>query len=138
MRNTLKGKKFLLVLDDVWNEDPARWHELKEIIDLDVEGSKILVTTRSLAVAAMMCTKSSNSYLLQCLSEEDSLSLFVKYAFEDGDEKKHPQLLEIGKEIIKRCGGLPLAVKTLGSSLFSRVDKKEWESIRDSEIWSLK
>jgi len=138
LRNTLQGQKFLLVLDDVWNEVPQRWNELKEIIDSGVEGSKILVTTRSHAVATVMHTKSSNSYLLQCLSEEDSLSLYVKSAFEDGNEEKHPELLEIGKKIVKKCGGLPLAVKTVGSSLFLRVDKKEWESIRDSEIWNMK
>ncbi|CAJ1967551.1 unnamed protein product [Sphenostylis stenocarpa] len=138
LRNTLRGQKFLLVLDDVWNEERARWDELKEIIDVDVEGCKILVTTRSHSIADMMRTKSSNSYLLGCLSGEDSFSLFVKSAFEDGDEKKHPQLLEIGKEIVKKCGGLPLAVRTLGSSLFSRVDKKEWEFIRDNEIWNLR
>ncbi|XP_017412859.1 disease resistance protein RGA2-like [Vigna angularis] len=138
LRNKLQDQKFLLVLDDVWNEDPARWDELKEIMDLSVKGSKILVTTRSHAVVAAMHTKSSNSYLLECLSEEDSLSLFLKSAFEDGDEKKHPQFSEIGKEIVKKCGGLPLAVKTLGSSLFSKFDKKEWESIRDNEIWNSK
>ncbi|KAK8468217.1 hypothetical protein PHAVU_007G254501 [Phaseolus vulgaris] len=87
LRNTLQGEKFLLVLDDVWNEDRARWGELKEIIDVGVEGSKILLSTRSHEIATMMHTKSSNSYLLQCLSKEDSRSLFVKSAFEDGDEK---------------------------------------------------
>ncbi|ESW17614.1 hypothetical protein PHAVU_007G254200 [Phaseolus vulgaris] len=138
LRNIIQGQKFFLVLDDVWNEDRVRWDELKEIIDVGVEGSKILVTTRSHEIATMMRTKFSNSYFLQCLSEEDSRSLFVKSAFEDGDEKKHPQLLEIGEEIVRKCGGLPLAVKTVGSSLFSRVDKKEWESIRDNEIWNLK
>ncbi|XP_027935100.1 disease resistance protein RGA2-like isoform X1 [Vigna unguiculata] len=138
LRNKLEDQKFLLVLDDMWNEDPARWDELKEIIDLNVKGSKILVTTRSHAVVAAMRTKSSNSYLLKCLSEEDSLSLFVKYAFEVGDEKQHPQLLKVGRKIVKKCGGLPLAVKTLGSSLFSKFDKKEWECIRDNEIWNSK
>ncbi|BAT96387.1 hypothetical protein LR48_Vigan02g031200 [Vigna angularis] len=138
LRNTLQGQKFLLVLDDVWNEDRAKWDELKEIIDVGAEGSKILVTTRSHAVAAMMHTKPSDLYLLECISEEDSFSLFVKCAFAKGVEKKHPQLLEIGKEIVEKCGGLPLAVKTVGSSLFSRFDKKEWESIRDNEIWNLK
>ncbi|WVY98007.1 hypothetical protein V8G54_030158 [Vigna mungo] len=138
LRKKLEGKKFLLMLDDVWNEDPARWHELKEIIDVGVKGSKVLVTTRNHAVAVIMRTKSSNLYLLGCLSEKDSLSLFVKFAFDDGEEKKHPELLEIGKEIMEKCDGLPLAVKTVGSSLFSRYDKKEWESIRDSEIWNLK
>jgi len=138
LRNTLEGQKFLLVLDDIWNEDRARWEELKEVIDVGVKGSKILVTTRNHSIATFMRTKSSYPYLLSFLSEKDSLSLFVKYAFEYGDEKKHPQLLEIGEEIVKKCGGLPLAVKTVGSSLFSRVDEKDWESVRDNEIWNLK
>ncbi|RDX88468.1 Disease resistance protein RGA2, partial [Mucuna pruriens] len=137
LRTTLQSQKFLLVLDDVWNEDRARWDELKEIIDVGVEGSKILVTTRSHSTVSLMGTKSSNSYLLQGLSQEDSFSLFVKSAFEEGEEIKHPQLLEIGREIVKKCAGIPLAVKTLGSSLFSRDDREEWECVRDNAIWNL-
>jgi len=121
----------------VWNEDRTRWDELKEIIDIGVEGCKILVTTRSHLTATMMCTKSSNSYLLERLSDEDSFSLFVKTAFKEGKEERYPQLLEIGKEIVNKCGGLPLAVKTLASSLFSVVDKTKWESMRDNKIWNL-
>ncbi|XP_068494120.1 disease resistance protein RGA2-like isoform X2 [Phaseolus vulgaris] len=139
LRNTLHRQKFLLVLDDVWNENHVKWGELKEIIDMvGDEGSKILVTTRSHSIDAMMRTKSSNSYFLKGLSEEDSLSLFVKSAFDDGEGKNHPELMEIGRQIVRKCGGIPLAVRTLGSSLFSRVDKKEWENIRDNEIWNLK
>ncbi|KAL2326989.1 hypothetical protein Fmac_020416 [Flemingia macrophylla] len=137
LRNMLQRQKFLLVLDDVWNENSGKWNELKEIIDVGAEGSKILVTTRSHSTAAIMHTKPFNSYPLERLSEEESISLFVKLAFEEGEDKKYPQLLEIGKEIVKKCGGIPLAVKTLGSSLFSRVDTIEWESIRDNEIWNL-
>ena len=137
LRNTLHRQKFLLVLDDVWNENRVKWNELKDIIDIGVEGSKILVTTRSHAIAVMMRTKSSNYYRLEGLSEEHSLSLFLKSAFDDGEERKHPQLVEIGKEILKKCGGIPLAVRTLGSSLVSRVNRQEWESLRDNEIWNL-
>ncbi|KAL2326995.1 hypothetical protein Fmac_020422 [Flemingia macrophylla] len=137
LRNILQSQKFLLVLDDVWNEDRAKWNELKEIIDVGAEGSKILVTTRSHSTAAMMRTKPSSSYPLERLSEEDSFCIFVKLAFEEGEEEKYPHLLEIGKEIVKKCVGIPLAVRSLGSSLFSRVDRTEWESIRDNEIWDL-
>ncbi|CAJ1967547.1 unnamed protein product [Sphenostylis stenocarpa] len=137
LRNTLQRQKFLLVLDDVWNEDHARWDELKEIIDVGVEGCKILVTTRSHLTATLTRTKSSNSYLLERLSEDDSFSLFVKTAFKERKEMRYPQLLEIGKEIVNKCGGIPLAVKTLGSSLVSVVDKRKWESVRDDKIWNL-
>ncbi|BAT96393.1 hypothetical protein VIGAN_08332700 [Vigna angularis var. angularis] len=137
LRNTLQRQKFLLVLDDVWNEYQARWDDLKEILDVGVEGCKILVTTRSHLTATMMCTKSSNSYLLERLSEDDSLFLFVKTAFKEGKEERYPELLEIGKEIVIKCGGIPLAVKTLASSLFSVVGKSKWEAMRDDKIWNL-
>ncbi|KAK7392886.1 hypothetical protein VNO78_21336 [Psophocarpus tetragonolobus] len=137
LRNTLKNQKFLLVLDDVWNENRVKWDELREIIDISVEGSKVLLTTRSNSIDIMMRTKSSNSCVLKGLSDEDSLYLFLKSAFDDGEQKKHPQLVEIGKQIVKKCGGIPLAVRTLGSSLASRVDRKEWEYVRDKAIWSI-
>ncbi|XP_027935169.1 disease resistance protein RGA2-like [Vigna unguiculata] len=137
LRSTLQRQKFLLVLDDVWNEYQARWDDLKEILDVGVEGCKIIVTTRSHKTVTIMCTKSSNSYLLERLSEEDSFSLFVKTAFKEGKEERYPQLLEIGKEIVNKCGGIPLAVKTLASSLFSVVDKTKWEAMRDDKIWNL-
>ncbi|KHN46295.1 Disease resistance protein RGA2 [Glycine soja] len=98
LRHTLQDQKFLLILDDVWEDDNARWDELKEIIiDTGVEGSKILVTTRSPLIATLMCSNSSNSYLLEGLSKDDSFYLFLKLAFKEGEDKKHSQLLEIGR-----------------------------------------
>ncbi|KAK7278918.1 hypothetical protein RJT34_23957 [Clitoria ternatea] len=98
LRNTLAGQKFLLVLDDVWNEDRAKWIELKNLIKVNGNGSKVVVTTRSHSIASMMGTESP--YVLQGLSRDDSLSLFVKWAFKEGEEKRYPQLVEIAKEII--------------------------------------
>ncbi|XP_021803429.1 putative disease resistance protein RGA4 [Prunus avium] len=44
----------------------------------------------------------------------------------------------MGKDIVRKCGGVPLAVKTLGSQLYSKTDEREWKLVRDSEIWELK
>ena len=134
LRNKLACKKFLLVLDDVWNEDLVKWVELRDLVQVGAAGSKILVTTRSHVTTSMMGTVPS--YLLEGLSEEDSLSLFVKWAFKEGDEKKYPYLVSIGKEIVKKCKGVPLAVRTLGSLLYLKDQKEEWEFVRDNEIWS--
>nr|XP_004513775.1 putative disease resistance protein RGA3 [Cicer arietinum] len=136
IRNKL-SQKFLLVLDDVWNEDRAKWEELKDIIQVDVgaQESKIIVTTRSHTIANMMGTCSS--YILQGLSREDSLSVFVKWAFREGEEKNYPELIEIGEEIVQKCGGLPLALRTLGSSLFLKSDIDDWKFVKDNEIWNL-
>ncbi|MCH93866.1 disease resistance protein [Trifolium medium] len=116
----LSGKKFLLVLDDIWNDNRAKWLQLKELLKGGAIGSKIIVTTRSNSIASMM--GDIPSYLLKGLSQEICLSLFVKWAFKEGEGEKYPNLVEIGKEIVKKCKGVPLAVRSLGSSLFSNFD----------------
>nr|KYP70549.1 Disease resistance protein RGA2 [Cajanus cajan] len=105
LRNKLAGQRFLLVLDDVWNEDRVKWVELRNLIQVGAAGSKILVTTRSQIIASMMGTVPS--HILEGLSPEDSLSLFVKWAFKEEEEKKYPHLVNIGREIVKRCDILP-------------------------------
>ncbi|KAM1749159.1 hypothetical protein ACFX12_010065 [Malus domestica] len=136
LRDTLKDKKFLLVLDDVWNEDAYKWGELKDLLVEGAKlGSKVLVTTRNVSVASIMRTVPTNINL-QTLSEEDCMSLFVKCAFK-GEEREHPNLFEIGKDIVRKCGGVPLAVKLLGCQLLSKTDEREWKMIRDSAIWEL-
>ncbi|XP_073221912.1 putative disease resistance protein RGA1 isoform X2 [Cicer arietinum] len=136
LRQKNSGQKFLLVLDDVWNEDRANWIELKDLIKVGAPGSKTMVTTRNNSMASMM--GNVPPYVLEGLSPKSCLSLFVKWAFKDGQEEKHPNLVEIGEEIVKKCQGVPLAVRTLGSSLFSNFDLSKWEFVRDSEIWNLK
>ncbi|XP_062006430.1 disease resistance protein RGA2-like [Rosa rugosa] len=136
LRESLKDKKYLLVLDDVWNEDRIQWSELRNLLIDGIKlGSKILVTTRNHSVASIMGTV--QPYNLAGLSYEHCLSLFRKSAFKEGDEKQHPHLFEIGKEIVKKCGGAPLAVRTLGSQLYSETDERRWKLVRDSKIWEL-
>ncbi|XP_058739135.1 putative disease resistance protein RGA3 [Vicia villosa] len=135
LKQKLSGQKFLLVLDDIWNDDREKWVELEDLIKVGIPGSKIMVTTRSISIASMM--GNVPSYELNGLSLKDCLSLFVKFAFKDGEEKIYLNLMEIGKKIVKKCHGVPLAVKTLGSSLFSNFDINKREFVRDSEMWNL-
>ncbi|XP_052483120.1 putative disease resistance protein RGA4 [Gossypium raimondii] len=135
LRSLLTDKKFLLVLDDVWNENKAKWVELRNLLR-SIDGlpqSKIIVTTRSLKVSSIM--SSICPYELKGLSFEDCLTLFTKWAFNDGDERHYPNLIRIGEEIVKKCKGVPLAVRTLGSLLFQKTDESDWIYIRESEIW---
>ncbi|CBI15511.3 unnamed protein product, partial [Vitis vinifera] len=74
---------------------------------------------------------------LRGLSLEDCLSLFVKCAFKDGEDEQHPNLLKIGEQIIEKCAGVPLAVRSLGSLLHLKRDERDWVSIKESEIWKL-
>ncbi|CAL9025767.1 unnamed protein product, partial [Prunus brigantina] len=137
LRETLKDKKFLLVLDDVWNHDALKWSQLRDlVIEGAKSGSKILVTTRNTAVASIMGTIPTNINL-EFLSFKECLSLFVECAFKEGHDKQYPSLFEMGEAIVRKCGGVPLAVKTLGSQLYSKTDEREWKLVRDSEIWKL-
>uniref|UniRef100_A0A2N9GRN5 Rx N-terminal domain-containing protein n=1 Tax=Fagus sylvatica TaxID=28930 RepID=A0A2N9GRN5_FAGSY len=135
LRNNLDGKKFLLVLDDVWSEDREKWIELRSLLMGGAKGSKILVTTRSPTVASMMGTMSP--YNLEGLPHKQCLSLFVKWAFDEGQESRHPNLVEIGDEIVKKCKGVPLAVKSLGSLLYSKLEECDWLFVKDNDMWKL-
>ncbi|KAF2307865.1 hypothetical protein GH714_032755 [Hevea brasiliensis] len=136
LRRSLAGRKFLLVLDDVWNENLVRWVELRGLLEGCAMGSKIIVTTRSSKVASIMGIELA--YNLPGLPHKDCLSLFLKWAFNAGQEKQYPNLVDIGNEIVRKCGGVPLAVRTLGSLLYASTDERHWLSIRDNEIWKLK
>ncbi|XP_030936364.1 putative disease resistance protein RGA4 [Quercus lobata] len=135
LRNNLDGKKFLLVLDDLWNEDRGKWIELRNLLMGGANGSKILVTTRSPTIASMMGTMSP--YNLEGLLHQECLYLFIKWAFDEGKERQHTNLVEIGDAIVKKCKGVPLAVKSLGSLLYSKLDERDWLFVRDNEMWKL-
>ncbi|XLT45701.1 hypothetical protein HN873_038305, partial [Arachis hypogaea] len=139
LNQTLHGKKFLLVLDDVWNENHNKWDELRNHL-LEVggdKGSKIIVTTRSRKVADIV--ESNLVMKLKGLPENECWQLFTKCAFqEEKDEEKYPRLKQIGEQIVQKCKGVPLAITTLGCLLRSKChDENEWRKIRDSEVWNL-
>ncbi|XXG41199.1 hypothetical protein AAC387_Pa01g1715 [Persea americana] len=135
IQKALKGKKIFLVLDDVWNANCNRWDALRAPLMVAGRGSRILVTTRSHRVSSMMGTVPTHS--LRCLSDDDCWSIFKRLAFVEGDSDVHPDLVMIGKKIVNKCKGLPLAVKTLGGLLRSKVNVVDWKSILQSEIWDL-
>ncbi|KAH7571156.1 hypothetical protein JRO89_XS05G0261200 [Xanthoceras sorbifolium] len=137
LRDTLAGKRYLLVMDDVWNENVQKWVEFKMLLLGGASGSKIVVTTCRKRVASIMSTtRDGNGYNLKGLSFESCLLLFMNCAFREGQEK-HQKLVKIGEEIVKKCGGVPLAVKSLGSLLRSSTDETEWKNVRDNDIWNL-
>ncbi|RVW24157.1 putative disease resistance RPP13-like protein 1 [Vitis vinifera] len=135
LKERINTKKFLLVLDDVWNEDCSNWAMLQTPLKGGAKGSKIVVTTRSTNVAVVM--RAVYSHCLGELPSEDSWSLFRKLAFENGDSSAYPQLEAIGKKIVDKCQGLPLAVKAVGGLLHSEVEARKWDDILNSQIWDL-
>ncbi|KAL7204316.1 hypothetical protein ACSBR2_017397 [Camellia fascicularis] len=135
LKESLMGKKFLIVLDDVWNENPSHWEILCTPFTAGAYGSKIVATTRNHSVASIMQTIPVHH--LQHLSNKDCWLLFAKIAFVKGDSKAFPMLEKIGKQIVGRCKGLPLAAKTLAGLLRFKLDVEEWDEILKSDIWDL-
>ncbi|KAH0747625.1 hypothetical protein KY285_009282 [Solanum tuberosum] len=135
LKESLKGKKFLIVLDDVWNDNYNEWDDLRNVFVQGRMGSKIIVTTRKESVALMM---GNEQISMDNLSTEASWSLFKRHAFENMDPMGHPELEEVGKQIAAKCKGLPLALKTLAGMLRSKSEVEEWKRILRSEIWELR
>jgi hypothetical protein len=133
LQQKLTEKKFLLVLDDVWNENYADWEVLSNPFKSGAPGSMVIVTTRNDSVASIMNALPTDH--LKPLLEKDCWSLFAKYAFHDDNFDARRELEVIGRQIVKKCEGLPLAAKTIGGLLRSKLDVDEWERILKSELW---
>ncbi|RDY02187.1 putative disease resistance RPP13-like protein 1, partial [Mucuna pruriens] len=134
LKENLSGKKFLLVLDDVWNHERGKWEELQKPLVFGAAGSRVLVTTRSQKVASIMRSKEHH---LEQLQKDDCWELFAKQAFEDGNPQRNPEFNEIGEQIVEKCKGLPLALKTMGSLLYNKSSVSDWEIVLKSQIWEL-
>jgi len=112
LKEKLTGRKFLLVLDDVWNEDRDQWKSLQTPLKYGAKGSKIVVTTRSSKVAITM--QSHKVHELKQLEEDYSWQVFAKHAFQDNNHQLNAEVDKIGKKIVEKCKGLPLALETIG------------------------
>ncbi|XP_024039376.1 putative disease resistance protein RGA3 [Citrus clementina] len=132
LKKQLSQKKFLLVLDDVWNENYNDWIDLSRPFEAGAPGSKIVVTTRNQAVVAIMGTVPA--YPLKELSDEDCLNIFTQHSLGTRDFNMHKSLEEIGKKIVIKCNGLPLAAKTLGGLLRGKTDQRDWEDVLNCKI----
>ncbi|WVZ16954.1 hypothetical protein V8G54_009936 [Vigna mungo] len=133
LNKRLSGRKFLLVQDDVWNEDRNQWKALQTPLMFGAKGSKVIVTTRSHKVASIM--QSTYIHQLKQLDEDHSWQTFAKHSFHD--EKLKPELKEIGMKIVEKWQGLPLALDTIGCLLQLKSSVSEWEGVLTSEIWDL-
>ncbi|KAG7947755.1 hypothetical protein I3843_14G110200 [Carya illinoinensis] len=94
----------------------------------------ILVTTRNESIALAMHAKTHH---LMELPNADYWSLFKKHAFRDGSANADPKIKEIGTQIVKKCKGLPLAIKAIGDLLWLESDVERWTKILKSDLWDL-
>nr|POF11749.1 putative disease resistance rpp13-like protein 1 [Quercus suber] len=144
-------QRFLIVLDDVSSNNLESYLEFP--FRAAAKGSCIIVTTSDHAVVSIMRTYTYfyrppgtdtsiekellppgesprfNTYDMNRLSDEECWSIFTKYAFGDENSSSYPELEAIGRKIVKACGGVPSAVKTLGTFLRSKLQVEVWGDV---------
>ncbi|XP_062074452.1 putative disease resistance protein RGA3 isoform X1 [Humulus lupulus] len=132
-----KGR-FLLVLDDVWNEEHSKWEPLEIALKkLERVGSRVLVTTRKESVARVMGASTSHIIKLKELSQNECQLIFERRAFKDRENEEIEELRDLGFHIVSKCKGLPLAAKTLGALMHFKRTRQEWEDVLQSHLWEL-
>ncbi|XP_058765131.1 putative disease resistance RPP13-like protein 1 [Vicia villosa] len=137
LQKNLRDKRFFIVLDDLCNDKYSDWDELVSPLYSGKIGSRVIITTRNKRVAAAGTT--FPIFKLDLLSDEDSWCLLSKHAFGGGNfcETTIPNFEAVGREIARKCGGLPIDVKRVGRLLRSKVDIEEWVDVLNSDIWNL-
>ncbi|XP_057781462.1 putative disease resistance protein RGA3 [Salvia miltiorrhiza] len=130
LKEALKDKTYLLVLDDVWNQDGLKWEDfMNSFLGVScVKGNAIVVTTRNMEVASIV--NSLHIHELKGLSEEECWLIIRAKAF--GKEDVPSEFEAIGRKIARRCQGLPLAANIVGGVLHNHNKSEEkWRSIEE-------
>ncbi|XP_070662975.1 putative disease resistance protein RGA3 isoform X2 [Malus domestica] len=138
LKERLKGKRYMLILDDVWNEAEDLWSSFTDCLSMlnSAPGSITIVTTRSEKVALITGTMPKCD--LGLLSNEDCWSILRGEALRNGNARSLDSDQEgIGRAIAEKCAGVPLVAKVLGSLMRSKNSRREWSSILESKIWEL-
>ncbi|XP_030540196.2 putative disease resistance protein At1g50180 [Rhodamnia argentea] len=115
-------KRCMVVLDDIWTKEA--WDGLRDAFPVMNTRSKLLITTRNKDVAKYI-NPQGLLHELRCLSDLESWDLLKKRALLE-TEVVDGNMKRLGDELLKKCGGLPLAVNVLGGLL---ADDNEWERV---------
>ncbi|GAB4839578.1 hypothetical protein Ancab_029101 [Ancistrocladus abbreviatus] len=134
LRQRVVGKRILIVLDDVWLEKSRDWNLLLCPLRSALRGNAIIATTRHREVVDMM--SAALTIHLDELSYEHRLRLLEKLTEREFNSISEPRMAAIGRSIVEKCGGLPLALRMLGSLLRSAPDEDEWKNIL-RQMWFL-
>ncbi|CAL4902637.1 unnamed protein product [Urochloa decumbens] len=131
LQSAVSGKRYLLVLDDVWNRDEAhKWEKLKSYLEHGGSGSSVLTTTRDQEVAQLMMGTTEGAYKLGNLGDDFLAEIIKMRAFSSKQEKDWPHdLVNMVGDFVKRCAGSPLAATALGSMLSTKTTVDEWKDV---------
>ncbi|KAB2063860.1 hypothetical protein ES319_A10G246400v1 [Gossypium barbadense] len=129
LSNVLKEKQYLIVFDDIWRSED--WDILKPAFPRGKKGSKFLFTTRNKNVA-LVADPCNSPIELPFLTDDESWKLFRSKAFPRNKIGSHACLEEFekfGRQMVKKCGGLPLAIVVLGGLLATKHSLVQWEMV---------
>ncbi len=125
LKEWLRNKRYFLVLDDLWST--KAWDCLKPTLwGNNREGSRLVVTTRNRDLAEG--SSSPLVYPLQTLHREDATKLLLAKTNKSLCDINKDGMNETFEKILKKCGGLPLAIITIGGLLAAK-DVKEWDGL---------
>lgn len=134
LQAAFEGRRFLLVLDNMWNECPSDWDILQLPFKDATMGSKILVTTRSQRVSTVLGSR--GAYHVPFLSDEECWELIKKIVLKNKRMQINQELQIIGSKIAKLCKGLPLAAKMIGNVLCFKSGE-QWDDMLKVELWDM-
>ncbi|KAJ3680024.1 hypothetical protein LUZ60_016302 [Juncus effusus] len=138
----ISGRKLLLVVDDFWVGNKiddfvrakANWESLQTTLSRAGKCSKVLVTGQNVNVAKII--GSNEVHNLSCLSDEMCWLICQKKALSGRNPSACSFLKPLGREIMKKCKGLPLAAKIVGDSLNLAADEEKWLNVLHGELGS--
>ncbi|KAH6772949.1 hypothetical protein C2S52_004207 [Perilla frutescens var. hirtella] len=128
IKEFLRRRRYVVILDDVWSIQA--WEAIKYVLPNEDHGSRVVLTTRLMDVASFSCVESDGFvYELDPLSEEESNILFCHRAFQGSSCPRH--LSDICRNILRKCGGLPLAVVAVSGVLSTKKETNvdEWKML---------
>ncbi|XP_015160029.1 putative late blight resistance protein homolog R1B-16 [Solanum tuberosum] len=125
----LKGRRFLIVIDDIWST--KAWDQMQRTFPNDDNRSRILLTTRLKYVADYVSCPDFPPHRKSFLSQNDSWNLFTEKLFKN--DPCPPLLVEIGKHIVRQCQGLPLSIVVV-AGLFVKMDltHDNWKEVEEN------
>ncbi|KAM3299401.1 hypothetical protein ACQJBY_040742 [Aegilops geniculata] len=136
----VKNKRLLIVLDDMWDdamkENGQFWKRFCAPFRSVQEGSMMLITTRCPKVAKGVCTM--EPIILEGLKDDFFWDFFKLCLFGSENSNNDPELECIGRRILPKLKGSPLAAKTLGRVLSMDLQASHWNFILMSELWELR
>ncbi|XP_037445362.1 putative disease resistance protein RGA3 isoform X1 [Triticum dicoccoides] len=126
LKEALHGKRFLLILDDLWvkNKNDQQLEELISPLNGRLKGSKILVTARTKEAARALCT--DELIEMPDLDEDQYLAMFMHYAGKSIAVKEFEQ---VGREIAKKLHRSPIAAVTVAGRLGANPNISFWKNV---------